>query len=547
MAEFVLYDPLVDADPFAAGFLSYNQLPLFSPFHFEPFPPTSLDDLTAEGAAIFEVDPLVATSTTSGTTLNTSGLNYVISPGYDPTAYLLPGFLGGGATPDNENGETLVLTANEGYAGFLNYDIDLNILSLTADLVAVNEAFPTLDGDTGFVLSFDLAITEEQSEANRAGFSLIAITESLVGVEIGFVEAGENTDYVFVQTATFQEGTTSTVPLEISDTLTYELTVQDGSYSLTADGTTLVSGTLIDYDFDPANSDPALPDSVNPYETENFLFLGDNTDQGYAEFTLGELTLTTIEPEPTTAVDSDFNGDGNPDFFWQNTTTGQLYIWEMDGLNVLNVNDLGVLDPTWEMVGTGDFDQNGAADLVWRNSVTGENYLWYLDDSTVVDVAVLPSIADTAWDIQEVADFDGDGNADLLWRNSATQATAAWLMDGDAFVDYVDLGAVPTDWTIGGAADFDGNGDTDLLWQNETTGSVLFWLFEGDSVAVAELATLTGWDIAGVADLNQDGSTDIMWRNAALGVNLAWFMDGTTPVGFDVAASVADSAWELTI
>jgi hypothetical protein len=32
----------------------------------------------------------------------------------------------------------------------------------------------------------------------------------------------------------------------------------------------------------------------------------------------------------------DFNGDGFEDLLWYNSTTGDVYLWEMDGLNIVN-------------------------------------------------------------------------------------------------------------------------------------------------------------------------------------------------------------------
>ena len=53
-----------------------------------------------------------------------------------------------------------------------------------------------------------------------------------------------------------------------------------------------------DYEFDINATDPSLP--FNPYETPNFLFFGDLTDEAAGEFTLGEVRVeaaTASTPE----------------------------------------------------------------------------------------------------------------------------------------------------------------------------------------------------------------------------------------------------------
>jgi hypothetical protein len=42
-----------------------------------------------------------------------------------------------------------------------------------------------------------------------------------------------------------------------------------------------------------------------------------------------------------------------------------------------------VADPNWQIVACGDYDGDGKADLLWRNSSTGENYLYPMDGTTI--------------------------------------------------------------------------------------------------------------------------------------------------------------------
>ena len=108
---------------------------------------------------------------------------------------------------------------------------------------------------------------------------------------------------------------------------------------------------------------------------------GDNNDPN-SSANKGAWVLKVSPLPPTEAlapIDSDFNSDGQPDFFWQNTSTGEIGIWYMDGMDFIEFADLGTVSPEWTMSGTGDFNQDGYIDLVWRNTLDGTNYVWYME------------------------------------------------------------------------------------------------------------------------------------------------------------------------
>lgn len=74
MLPLVIYDPAVNPDPFANGFLTYGQLPLF-PLFVQDFPPSQISDISD----VFEVAPLAQTTGSAGVSLNTSGTAFTIS------------------------------------------------------------------------------------------------------------------------------------------------------------------------------------------------------------------------------------------------------------------------------------------------------------------------------------------------------------------------------------------------------------------------------------------------------------------------------------
>ena len=134
--------------------------------------------------------------------------------------------------------------------------------------------------------------------------------------------------------------------------------------------------------------------------------------------------------EPTR---SDFNADGKFDLLWQHQSTGQLMAWHLNGAAVLSSRSLtpSAVSPDWKLRGSGDLNADGKPDLVWQNTVTGE-IAFYLMDGTMAFATGLfnPSRVDPTWKIASVRDMDGDGRPDILWNNVSTGQVLVWYMNG---------------------------------------------------------------------------------------------------------------------
>jgi hypothetical protein len=172
---------------------------------------------------------------------------------------------------------------NKGYAGYSNYTATLATFTpLTFNTTKINAAFPTLDRTTGYTLNFKLAVNSEASNSNRAGFSIILTSEDTKSIELGF-----KSDRIFAQSDTFTESETAT--FSTNPLTDYKLAVKGDGYELFANNASILKGSLRTYQFNPATSNPPLP--LSPYTLSSFLFLGDNTDQGRANVTLGAIEI----------------------------------------------------------------------------------------------------------------------------------------------------------------------------------------------------------------------------------------------------------------
>jgi hypothetical protein len=128
----------------------------------------------------------------------------------------------------------------------------------------------------------------------------------------------------------------------------------------------------------------------------------------------------------------DFDGDGRVDVLWRNGTTGDNYIYLMNGKSIAGEGYVrSVPDLNWKIAGVGDLNGDGKADIVWRNSVSGENYLYPMNGIAIVaGEGYIRSVADQTWKIAAIGDYDGDGKSDIFWRNSSSGDNYLYPMDG---------------------------------------------------------------------------------------------------------------------
>ena len=76
----------------------------------------------------------------------------------------------------------------------------------------------------------------------------------------------------------------------------------------------------------------------------------------------------------------DFDGDGKSDILLQNGADGSCYVWEMEGLKVKEsgFGYVGWTPPSneWRAVGTGDYNGDGMSDILLQDGATGDCFVW---------------------------------------------------------------------------------------------------------------------------------------------------------------------------
>jgi serralysin len=254
----------------------------------------------------------------------------------------------------------------------------------------------------------------------------------------------------------------------------------------------------------------------------------------FADGTVGASNLLSAVAGKLAPVQEsgNFNGDtdANGDVLWRHDT-GQVYIWEMDGLQTKAEGTIvhAAVPNDWHIQGIGDFDGDLDSDLVWRHD-SGTVYFWEMNGLQVkTEGTIVHAAVPNDWHIQGVGDFDGDGKSDLVWRHDSG-TVYFWEMNGLQVKTEGTIlhAAVPNDWHVNGVGDFDGDGKDDILWRHDS-GQVYIWEMNGLQVkaegAVAHAAVPNDWQVQAIGDYDADGKSDILWRHDS-GQVYIWEMNG---------------------
>jgi hypothetical protein len=226
----------------------------------------------------------------------------------------------------------------------------------------------------------------------------------------------------------------------------------------------------------------------------------------------------------------DFDGDGKSDILWRNNITGKNYIWLMDGFNYIEGKEVSaVSDLNWKIKAVADFNGDSKADIFWHHTVTGRTYVWLMNEFIKISTKELPTVSDTNWQIMTYGDFDNDGKADIYWRHQLSGTNYIWLMDGITPKSRYVLNTVGVDWDIVGAGDIDGNGTDDIIWRHSYDGRNWAHLMNNGQLNISQqINTVQGteWQIKALADFDGDAKADIFWHNKSTGQTYIYLMNG---------------------
>jgi spore germination protein YaaH len=229
-----------------------------------------------------------------------------------------------------------------------------------------------------------------------------------------------------------------------------------------------------------------------------------------------------------------FTRDGQPDIILRDTSTGDVKLWQMNGLTIgATLPVLSTGEGLWKVVGAADLDSDGRHEIIWHYPPNGAVAYWKRDvaSGNWSGVWFNPLYMDaTVWQMAGVGDFNLDGTDDLVWRNTSTGENRIWFTNGTANVTSVTISSATTDWKLAGVGDFNRDMYPDLLWRNESTLATVIWNMKGSTLL--SMGNTSSNDalnkVVRVGDFNGDGFSDILWRHDTTGDLVLWTMNGYT-------------------
>jgi V8-like Glu-specific endopeptidase len=250
--------------------------------------------------------------------------------------------------------------------------------------------------------------------------------------------------------------------------------------------------------------------------------------------------LGVVDPSWQIEGTGDFNRAAQDGILWRNSN-GDVELWNSNGAGGFTGQDLGNVASSWQIEGAGDFNGVGEDGILWRNS-GGDVELWNSNGSGGFTGKDLGNVA-SSWQVDGVGDFNGDGADGVLWRNTNGDAEI-WNANGSGGFTGQDLGVVDSSWTIAGTGDFNGKGEDGILWRN-TNGDVEIWNangsggFTGEDLGVVPLS----WTIEGTGNFNGKAEDGIVWRNTNGDVEV-WNANGSGGFTGENLGVVA-SSWQI--
>ena len=87
----------------------------------------------------------------------------------------------------------------------------------------------------------------------------------------------------------------------------------------------------------------------------------------------------------------------------------------------------------WKAIGTGDFNDDGHSDILFQNMTSGEVSIWEMNGNNVTGGRTVITDPGSSWRAVGTGDFNGDGHSVILFQNTSGQA-AVWEMNGTSLV-----------------------------------------------------------------------------------------------------------------
>ena len=100
---------------------------------------------------------------------------------------------------------------------------------------------------------------------------------------------------------------------------------------------------------------------------------------------------------------------------FQNTSTGQVSIWEMEGNTLIGGGPVSAkCGPAWKAIGTGDFNNDGRSDILFQNTTSGQVSIWEMNGNKLIGGRRASPNPGTSWHAHRNRQLRRRGLSDVL-------------------------------------------------------------------------------------------------------------------------------------
>ncbi len=257
----------------------------------------------------------------------------------------------------------------------------------------------------------------------------------------------------------------------------------------------------------------------------------------------------------------DIDGDNKNDILLQNSTTGDVVYWLLNGAAISSAGYVSKNgDSKWKVVATPDINRDGFPDILTQYQSAGTYpkgtvQYWQMFGTTIKQSGILYTPTDPNFNV--VSTMRSGENTILILQHSVTGVVKFVTVNPNFTLGTVsDLqNTNQSEWKVVGHPDWLGNSSPTILSQNINTssqyyGSLFYWNLNSnmsitsyDYLAKMKLGT---WGVVGTPDLNHDGTADILFQDPITGGVYCWLLGSSHQIiGGGFLWTGGDPNWKI--